>query len=611
MPVLMSVVDVITAVLMRFQTFREVHGDVLSLSFYSVSVYVYAALFYIIGLCLFSFSVYCAISDRAHVFSRKNIKRKPWIPVLIAMLVWTGICTVFSDDPIVSFTGISGDYHPYFNGFSSILIFAAICAASMTIRSKKYRLGLIKCYCAVMTYLSVIVIFQALTGDLLVATLSFDKASVFSQHNHLGYALCMGIMGAMALYMFDDGNSSSNYKLSLIIAETIMILGLLINDTFGAYLAIMFSLVILWIIVIVKKKQTDPSDTVPTLIFAGMTLVNSLGFIPSTKPVGRKIIKLVNDAVSMISPKPETGYNNLAGTGRGYLWKETIRRIKLRPVFGYGPFGFSGDNLLMNGQFRDAPHNEFLQRAAYTGIPGLFLYLVMLLLWVHSFFKNIKKTDAAAITAFCITVTYLFSSVFGNPVFYTACYFYMFFGLSTVINENEEPAIEAYTPRLNEIVRSFSELVAKCWKKPVLLLFILMIPATGISELMYRNTEKNHEMADIATMKLAETFAMKQHMSGNLQRDQWFWFELETSGFIAVDDGKPKNPYGAGTEKVGNGAGAYQHEFKTSKVYGYDEAQDTRYSAVQIKITYEDGEPVIDMVWKEIPGQFIKRMEDN
>ena len=36
------------------------------------------------------------------------------------------------------------------------------------------------------------------------------------------------------------------------------------------------------------------------------------------------------------------------------------------------------------------------------------------------------------------------------------------------------------------------------------------------------------------------------------------------------------------------------------------ELQNTRYSAVQVKVTYINGEPVFEMKWEEIPGLFLE-----
>lgn len=116
-----------------------------------------------------------------------------------------------------------------------------------------------------------------------------------------------------------------------------------------------------------------------------------------------------------------------AGTGRMTLWIDTIDKIKHSPIFGYGPEGLYfkfGDKLMT-----DWPHNEYLQYAAFFGIPGLIFYISSLFSLAKKRLSELKKLDTTTIIAIGVIIAYLFSALFGNTMFYTSPFFFTFFGL--------------------------------------------------------------------------------------------------------------------------------------------------------------------------------------
>ncbi len=120
-----------------------------------------------------------------------------------------------------------------------------------------------------------------------------------------------------------------------------------------------------------------------------------------------------------------------AGTTRWLLWLHAIDFIKEKPVFGFGP-----DNLeepyLAVGLTDTRPHNEFLQHAAALGIPAAIFYLISVVTFTVTYFK--KKIDNPIVIGLVCTVgAYVFSSLFGNSMFYTTPFFFMIFGMATSV----------------------------------------------------------------------------------------------------------------------------------------------------------------------------------
>lgn len=125
----------------------------------------------------------------------------------------------------------------------------------------------------------------------------------------------------------------------------------------------------------------------------------------------------------------ETSKADSAGTGRWGLWKNTLKYISERPVIGWGIEGIAERLELDSGGLNNRPHNEFLQYAAFFGIPAAVLYICGLAgVFIHSWKKRfeIGKYSVACLS---VAFTYIFSSLFGNTMFYTAPFLFIFLGL--------------------------------------------------------------------------------------------------------------------------------------------------------------------------------------
>ena len=115
-----------------------------------------------------------------------------------------------------------------------------------------------------------------------------------------------------------------------------------------------------------------------------------------------------------------------AGSSRMGLWMKSIEMTANKPFFGYGPDAAEVDEICNFSYWR--PHNEYLQHALYLGIPGLFFYLAALLGIGINRWKKLRMLSPMQVVAGGCVVTYLISACFGNTMFYTTPYFWMFLG---------------------------------------------------------------------------------------------------------------------------------------------------------------------------------------
>jgi O-antigen ligase len=151
----------------------------------------------------------------------------------------------------------------------------------------------------------------------------------------------------------------------------------------------------------------------------------------------------IADSAAASDPSASTQAVNAAGTGRGSLWRLTIESIARRPVFGWGTEGIA-DYLKANSlDGNNRPHNEYLQYAAFYGIPAALVYITALCSIYRKAFKQLAELPAINICALLAGAGYLFSACFGNTMFYTAPFLFIMLGLGCydpLPDKNEQTA---------------------------------------------------------------------------------------------------------------------------------------------------------------------------
>lgn len=199
------------------------------------------------------------------------------------------------------------------------------------------------------------------------------------------------------------------------------IIALVLNNTFGSYLAVMLGIVFGLIISYKKTKSMFYGIVLGAIIF----VLTSICMDTLTHNVSNNFKITTKDTNKILDTSKKA---DDAGSGRWLLWKGALKYSFEKPVLGYGPENLQVRYLKDNICF-ERPHNEYLQYAAYFGYPGLLFYLTGLVsLFIY---YCIKRKSNSEITTTCLMVVfgYCVSAFFGLTMFYTVSFFYMFLGL--------------------------------------------------------------------------------------------------------------------------------------------------------------------------------------
>jgi len=363
-------------------------------------------------------------------------KTHKWLICFTGFLIWSLISSVFSDDPNIAFYSNLNRNEGYIVFVYYIIVFLI---AGILKSSKKKRL-LLNVFAVSATLLCAVTVLQRFNAvaiffnmqDCVLFTSTGKYESVFCYFNHYGYYLCMAILCCTGLILTDRKKKSLLLHVLLMIAN---VWSLVLNDTFGSYLAAAITVCIIPALFIMKAKMNHESMNkwtifrmvLPWLIFVVISFSSSL----SQNSILSQFGELTTDMGNVITDNPAA---NAAGTGRWYLWKTTSAFIADRPLFGYGAEGLI-DKYADLGFINDRPANEYLQYAAFFGIPGMILYLLALLSILIACMKKLKTLNPITLAIGGCVIAYAISACFGNTMYYTTVYFYMFLGL---VSRDEE-----------------------------------------------------------------------------------------------------------------------------------------------------------------------------
>ncbi len=256
------------------------------------------------------------------------------------------------------------------------------------------------------------------------------NAGSFYNLNHLGYYIGMCAMLGAGLFVTSKKTSSKVFS-ALFMGYAFWTL--VLNNSFGVYLAVLASVIIIGIFLFFRVKAKFITSFFPLICFVVVSF--AVTFVSSSESlVVKNFLNLFNDIESISSSdtiEESADEAGSAGSGRWKIWVNTVEMIGEKPVLGFGP-----DNLAEEYKARtvtlDRAHNEILERAVSTGIFSAICYAMALiyLIWTRLFRKDHLLASSMLIPLGAV-IAYTISALTGVFLFYTACHYFIFMGMLT------------------------------------------------------------------------------------------------------------------------------------------------------------------------------------
>lgn len=363
----------------------------------------------------------------------KKINAEPWHFLLLLMLAWGGISTLFAKDLKVAWAGDGylGE------GYRAYLYYAGVYVCAFILTKSKFKWIVMNIFNVVANIVSLTIIIVDYTDiQFLKIVFPGQLSGVFFHFNHAGYYINMGIVCAMGLYMHTKGAKS---RIWYAFSIALQVFGILVNSTLGAFLGTCGALVMVLVFFVRRYSKWSIHMLTPVIIVIALVIASYFGCIPNSKGEDMR----VNFQLLFSNSQSVANEGDVAtiGHGRGNYWIQSLKMIPGSPIFGYGPDHL--DEVYSKLMAINRPDNEFIQHAVFMGIPALLMYLTaLIMLFVHQM-KKMKNLDRTILIAAGCMVAYLISAQFGVSAFYTTPYLYMFFGMAAGRSFQEQESIDA------------------------------------------------------------------------------------------------------------------------------------------------------------------------
>ena len=370
----------------------------------------------LVFVLLYSYMIYRVNGNN---YFRKSLAKRPWNLAFLAMLIWGLLASLLANDLMLAFYGTT-----YRNdGFFTYCIYAAIYCCAQINRNENLRKKVLQCFILSSLLLCLITILQyfnystAFLGiyyqERLLTNLKY--AAIFYHPNHYGYYLTMIIAVSASLYWQTKRTPSQILYLFIFTINTWC---LVINNTFGCYLAVIF--ICFAGALLVHRKNPEFSKTkclIPLMLFILLTI--------SSSQIVTNNFQVLSTDLKNIAVDNSSAKN--AGSKRWELWTNGLDMLKAKPIFGYGPENLEKEYLVRDID-QDRPHNEYLQHALFLGIPALLFYLAAIFSVLKNWFIKSPYPSTTFFVSGLAVISYLCSAFFGNTMFYTSIYFFLLLG---------------------------------------------------------------------------------------------------------------------------------------------------------------------------------------
>ncbi|MBI2265815.1 MAG: O-antigen ligase family protein [Armatimonadetes bacterium] len=199
---------------------------------------------------------------------------------------------------------------------------------------------------------------------------------------------------ALSLYRYSLGGRKA--MLLGLAAVSVMLLCLVYTYSLGGWIAFVPSMAFFLFAIPVVARSSDTLKLRTGALYFGLALIAVLGLLLAGERVTRGGPFTVARRLSVVSSRDD---NNVLK--RIYLWESAVRLAMERPLSGWGPGMFSYAFLKVRkdepgrerAAFAGKAHNEFLDVAASSGIPGLLSFAGVFAVFFRLCFQRLRRSN--------------------------------------------------------------------------------------------------------------------------------------------------------------------------------------------------------------------------
>lgn len=310
---------------------------------------------------------------------RSDLLTKPIVLALFLYLIWIGITTLTSQSPLLSVKYLLA---------KSWFVIPAILGSVVYIQSWKDVKRILWIFHGVLSFTILWTLMRHSVSGFAFDQVNFTMTPFYP--NHVDYAVVITMFLPFNLWLYSEATTRRT-KRYLLLSTVVFLLAIYLSYTRACYVAVCFEVIVYFCLKMRGMKLAIPLAFALVIGLVGFLLHENqyLQYTPSTSTV-------MHDEFSDHVSSTFEG-KDVSSMERIYRWVAGGHMIADKPWVGFGPNGFVPnyreytvfifETWVSDNPEQSTVHNYYMLQAIELGIPGLLLFLTIIIL----FFLRVER----------------------------------------------------------------------------------------------------------------------------------------------------------------------------------------------------------------------------
>ena len=340
---------------------------------------------------------------------RSDLLAKPIVFTLILYLVWIGITTLTSQTPLLSVKYLLA---------KTWFVVPAILGSVVYIQSWKDVKRILWTFHGVLSFTILWTLMRHSVSGFAFDQVNFTMTPFYP--NHVDYAVVITMFLPFNLWLYSEATTRGT-KRYLLLSTVVFLLAIYLSYTRACYVAVCFEIIVYFCLKMRGMKLAIPLAFVLAIGLVGFLLHENqyLQYTPSTSTV-------MHDEFSDHVSSTFEG-KDVSSMERIYRWVAGGHMIADKPFLGFGPNGFVPnyreytvfifETWVSDNPEQSTVHNYYMLQAIELGIPGLLLFLTIIILFFLRIERYYAKEKNNLKGKFSLALGVSMSSIVINNIF--------------------------------------------------------------------------------------------------------------------------------------------------------------------------------------------------
>ncbi|MDZ4226276.1 MAG: O-antigen ligase family protein [Patescibacteria group bacterium] len=354
----------------------------------------------------------------------------------LAFVIWMGIATVFSVDPVKSFWS----NFERMEGYVGLLhLFVLFVVAGTVLTAEKWWLPFFRVSIAASVLMGFYGVLQLFNHALISAQSGSRVDTTFGNATYLAEYMLIHIFLTLFLFLHDYKSKTARWLYAG--ALVLQVTTLFFTETRGAALGVLGGLVVMGVYIAWRARGVEWAlmRKVALGVLVGLVLAGGV-FVAFRETIMVQNIPMLSRLASISLNDPTTMSRFL------YIWPMAIKGSLERPVAGWGQENFSyifnknySPAMYAQEQWFDRAHNQFLDWLVAGGIPAFLLYLSLFFLAAWAFFRSNTLSAPEQGALLGLLAAYAFSVMFVFDNLVSSLFFFLILAFAYSLSRQELP----------------------------------------------------------------------------------------------------------------------------------------------------------------------------